>query len=152
MDETDFNEGLLECNVDKPQKENDGTKDAYISYRVTTRVSLPINRPIPAASPLCLGIHCKLTLPLERLSVIPAFRILRQATLHRLCVPLEDAQQRVSTMRRPAAARQTQDGVRPWRSLRARLHPTESKLAAALSQEDNAAPGAAPLGDIAPLP
>ncbi|KAK8168520.1 putative sorting nexin-4 [Phyllosticta citrichinensis] len=37
MADTDFNEGLLECNVDRPQKENDGTKDAYISYRVTTR-------------------------------------------------------------------------------------------------------------------
>ncbi|KAF4538364.1 Lipid binding protein [Lasiodiplodia theobromae] len=32
MADTDFSEGMLECTVDKPQKENDGTKDAYISY------------------------------------------------------------------------------------------------------------------------
>lgn len=30
--------GFLECTVDTPQKENDGTKDAYISYLVTTHV------------------------------------------------------------------------------------------------------------------
>ncbi|EOD49003.1 hypothetical protein GTA08_BOTSDO02563 [Neofusicoccum parvum] len=37
MADQDFSEGMLECTVDKPQKENDGTKDAYISYLVTTR-------------------------------------------------------------------------------------------------------------------
>ncbi|KAF1808641.1 putative sorting nexin-4 [Eremomyces bilateralis CBS 781.70] len=36
MDQADFSEGHLECTVTKPQKENDGTKDAYISYLVTT--------------------------------------------------------------------------------------------------------------------
>lgn len=37
-------EGVLECSVDTPMKENDGTKDAYVSYLVTTHVgglSLP---------------------------------------------------------------------------------------------------------------
>lgn len=37
----DFNEGRLECAVDKPQKELDGTKDAYVSYLVSTKASLP---------------------------------------------------------------------------------------------------------------
>ena len=31
-------EGLLECTVDAPQKEGDGTKDAYVSYKITTHV------------------------------------------------------------------------------------------------------------------
>lgn len=31
-------DGVLECTVDSPLKENDGTKDAYISYLVTTHV------------------------------------------------------------------------------------------------------------------
>jgi hypothetical protein len=31
----------LECTVTQPIKENDGTKDAYISYLVTTHVSRP---------------------------------------------------------------------------------------------------------------
>ncbi|KAF2088380.1 putative sorting nexin-4 [Saccharata proteae CBS 121410] len=37
MEHQDFSEGYLDCMVDKPQKENDGTKDAYISYLVTTK-------------------------------------------------------------------------------------------------------------------
>ncbi|OCK93637.1 putative sorting nexin-4 [Cenococcum geophilum 1.58] len=36
-DTENFSEGLLECTVDRPQKELDGTKDAYISYLVSTR-------------------------------------------------------------------------------------------------------------------
>ena len=31
-------EGILECTVDMPMKENDGTKDAYVSYLITTNV------------------------------------------------------------------------------------------------------------------
>jgi sorting nexin-4 len=37
-------EGILECTVEKPLKENDGTKDAYVSYRVTTDVCLAMYR------------------------------------------------------------------------------------------------------------
>ena len=33
--------GRLDCKVDSPQKENEGTKDGFISYRVTTDVPLP---------------------------------------------------------------------------------------------------------------
>jgi sorting nexin-4 len=33
--------GVLECTVDSPLKENDGTKDAYVSYLITTNVRLP---------------------------------------------------------------------------------------------------------------
>ncbi len=42
MDPHDYSEGRLECTVDRPQKENEGTKDVYISYLVTTRVSVPV--------------------------------------------------------------------------------------------------------------
>lgn len=31
-------DGRLECTVDSPQKESDGTKDAYVSYLVTIHV------------------------------------------------------------------------------------------------------------------
>ena len=31
----------LDCTVAEPMKENDGTKDAYVSYLVTTHVCLP---------------------------------------------------------------------------------------------------------------
>lgn len=40
MDLAGVGEGVLECTVTQPIKENDGTKDAYVSYLVTTNVSL----------------------------------------------------------------------------------------------------------------
>lgn len=36
--------GYLECTVDAPQKENDGTKDAFVSYLVTTHVRIGSGR------------------------------------------------------------------------------------------------------------
>lgn len=36
-----FEDGVLECTVGTPLKENDGTKDAYISYLITTHVRCP---------------------------------------------------------------------------------------------------------------
>ena len=46
-------EGRLDCTVDTPLKENDGTKDAYVSYLVTSHVSLlhhPIAQSISASN------------------------------------------------------------------------------------------------------
>lgn len=40
-------DGILEVTVDAPLKENDGTKDAYVSYLVTTHVGNPT---LPAIS------------------------------------------------------------------------------------------------------
>lgn len=41
-------DGRLECTVEAPLKENDGTKDAYVSYLVTTHVCLqPYLRTVP---------------------------------------------------------------------------------------------------------
>lgn len=33
-------DGILECTVEQPLKENDGTKDAYVSYLVSTNVGI----------------------------------------------------------------------------------------------------------------
>ncbi|KAI9759641.1 MAG: tRNA (adenine-N(1)-)-methyltransferase catalytic subunit trm61 [Chaenotheca gracillima] len=41
MDMAGVNSGRLECTVDSPQKENDGTKDAFVSYLVTTNTDFP---------------------------------------------------------------------------------------------------------------
>lgn len=38
VDLAGIGDGVLEVTVDSPLKENDGTKDAYISYLVTTHV------------------------------------------------------------------------------------------------------------------
>lgn len=40
VDLAGIGDGVLECRVDTPLKENDGTKDAYISYLVTTHVGV----------------------------------------------------------------------------------------------------------------
>jgi len=32
---------ILECSVSDPHKENDGTKDAYVSYQINTHVPFP---------------------------------------------------------------------------------------------------------------
>lgn len=37
-----ISEGVLDCIVGSPLKENDGTKDAYISYLITTHVGSPL--------------------------------------------------------------------------------------------------------------
>lgn len=39
VDLAGIGDGTLECTVDTPLKENDGTKDAYVSYLITTNVS-----------------------------------------------------------------------------------------------------------------
>lgn len=39
VDLAGVDDGILECSVGHPQKESDGTKDAFISYQVTTIVS-----------------------------------------------------------------------------------------------------------------
>ena len=50
IDLAGIGDGVLECNVSSPVKENDGTKDAYVSYLVTTNVSAVL-------SCFCYGLH-----------------------------------------------------------------------------------------------
>jgi sorting nexin-4 len=46
VDLAGIGDGVLECSVDAPLKENDGTKDAYISYLVTTHVGALLLRSV----------------------------------------------------------------------------------------------------------
>lgn len=95
----EFTEGRLETTVDSPQKELPGTKDAYVSYQVTTRVcALPGPcrvLALPAANSPCA----------VRLPIVPTPRILSAAPLYRLRLPLETIDQRVPTMRNTASPR-----------------------------------------------
>jgi sorting nexin-4 len=44
--------GVLECHVSLPIKENEGTKDVFVSYLVTTNVTLPVLSPhVPQLPP-----------------------------------------------------------------------------------------------------
>ena len=46
VDLAGIGDGRLDCRVDTPLKENDGTKDAYVSYLVTTHVGLNLHLPV----------------------------------------------------------------------------------------------------------
>lgn len=56
VDLAGIGDGVLECRVDTPLKEGDGTKDAYISYLVTTHVgaSLSYHLALSSSSRCCL--------------------------------------------------------------------------------------------------
>jgi sorting nexin-4 len=41
LDPAGLGSEILECTVSSPIKENDGTKDAFVSYLITTNVCLP---------------------------------------------------------------------------------------------------------------
>ena len=55
VDLAGIGDGRLDCTVDTPLKENDGTKDAYVSYLVTTNVRIrpySISKCPPSMSPI----------------------------------------------------------------------------------------------------
>jgi hypothetical protein len=82
----DFSEGRLETIVGTPQKELPGTKDAYVSYLVTTKVNpfLFWFRAIYTWGSL-------LNSSAVRLPVLPTLRVLGPSPLHRLRLSLETA-------------------------------------------------------------
>lgn len=47
-------EGVLDCTVTNPIKENDGTKDAYVSYEINTYVGLSLA--VPRGSWPCVSL------------------------------------------------------------------------------------------------
>jgi hypothetical protein len=69
----------LECTVTQPMKENDGTKDAYVSYLVTTHV-------------WCLQALDELSLiEADHLSLFCKANHHCPQALHRLRIPLQDS-------------------------------------------------------------
>jgi sorting nexin-4 len=72
-------DGVLECRVDSPLKENDGTKDAYISYLVTTHVSCfhSFGDALQSSRPVVL------TNEPDRFQVIPETRFRDPQAVHR---------------------------------------------------------------------
>ena len=84
--------GRLDCTVGSPMKENDGTKDAYISYLVTTQVASPApqsNQAISSRSPYADQL-------VERLCNFSKTLVRRPSSLYRLCFPLQNPLQTVS--------------------------------------------------------
>ena len=60
-----FGGEILECTVSHPVKENDGTKDAYVSYLITTNVGFdwpprPFSSPcFTSADPISMAYFCR---------------------------------------------------------------------------------------------
>ena len=59
--------GRLDCTVGSPLKENDGTKDAYISYLLTTQVASPA----PNGNQAVVSRYTRADQLLERLCHLP---------------------------------------------------------------------------------
>jgi hypothetical protein len=75
---------ILECSVSEPRKESDGTKDAFVSYLITTSVRCPYE-PVT-------WIEAALTciLYLVHLPFIPETDIHLPPPLYRLCISVQD--------------------------------------------------------------
>ena len=86
-------DGILECTVDTPLKENDGTKDAYVSYLVTTHV-----RSNPGCSTKC----SPLTPYADRLQNLCQRRLLCPPPFHRLRLPPQHPASRLPCLRHPS--------------------------------------------------
>jgi hypothetical protein len=92
---------ILECVVSDPHKENDGTKDAYVSYLITTNVCYP---KMESEAPADLVDH---------LLYLPTTHHLGPPPLYRLCFPLQGARPRIPGMCGATAAGQAAHGVCP---------------------------------------
>lgn len=66
VDLAGIGDGRLDCTVDSPLKENDGSKDAYISYLITTQVCAMPSMSTSHFLVLLLTCVCRPTLRLSK--------------------------------------------------------------------------------------
>lgn len=134
-------EGYLECVVGTPQKEHEGTKDAYISYLISTNVRLDSRKAIDSeADRVLVGFQDLFEI-----------RVHCQKTLHRFRLPLQDTFPPIHTRSSTSAARQTQDGIRPRRSVWPRLHAETCPLPSSFHKAHNTPPGTQAQHDLPEL-
>ena len=104
VDLAGIGDGRLDCTVDTPLKENDGTKDAYVSYLVTTTVRF--SRGISKAPPkLQVKQESANKSTIDRLPLLSKIYSQSPSPFHRLRFPLQDALSRISSMRRSSSPR-----------------------------------------------
>ena len=116
VDLAGIGDGRLDCTVDSPLKESGGTKDAYMSYLVTTNVRSCRVRYPSAHRPATIQISANKAV-IDRLCLLSKVHFQSSSPFHRLRFPLQDALPRISSMRRPPSPRQAQNGIRPRRPL-----------------------------------
>lgn len=74
VDLAGIGDGILECTVGSPVKENDGTKDAFVSYLIQTTVS-------------ARNGYYQVYQRLDRFQIFPRTRVLYSPAFYRLCLP-----------------------------------------------------------------
>lgn len=82
---------ILDCIVTEPRKESDGTKDAFVSYLVTTNVSRRLStreKQAPAARAQTTSAIHSANNNVVHVPIIPETTVLRPSALHRFCLPL----------------------------------------------------------------
>jgi hypothetical protein len=129
----------LECTVTHPIKENDGTKDAFMSYLVTTTVRLPI---FP-----CFHVPMSLRPPSDthrvvQLQLFPEASHHCPPPIHRFCLSLQSSMQGISCVGCASAARQAAHGICSRRPVRPRFYVATSLLPAAIPGADVSPSGA----------
>ena len=92
----------LDCTVTLPIKENDGTKDAFVSYLITTNVRSSQRSEVPKS---LVPFIKMLTLSLVHVPVLRQIQYHRATPLHRLRLPLQTASSRLSRYRRTSNPR-----------------------------------------------
>lgn len=93
--------GRLDCTVDTPLKENDGTKDAYISYLVTTHVGVLLNQSFKP-DPFQLTI-----ISADGLQILYEVQFQLAPSLHGLCFSLQNTSPRIPCLRSSSPSGQT---------------------------------------------
>lgn len=113
-------DGIIECTVDSPLKENDGTKDAHISYLVTTHV----RRSLQQCSDSIL------ILATVRLSILPETHLLHPSPIHRLCLSQKYTLPEFPSLCRPPITREEQPTTCARGGLQYRIHIASSLVVA----------------------
>ena len=76
----DFDDGRLECTVSNPRKENEGSKDAYVSYLITTKTNFKSFQ--VGFAPHCLWILNLLGISAQKRKSDEDLRTLSTSTIH----------------------------------------------------------------------
>jgi len=97
-------EGFLVCIVEKPQKENEGTKEAYVSYSISTHVSWIRQK-------FCWCSTKTNTSRPVRLQDIREGQILGPEKIYRLPLPLQSSLPPISSSCSSPASRQAQPRI-----------------------------------------
>jgi hypothetical protein len=98
-------DGVLECTVDSPLKESDGTKDAFVSYLISIKVS-----PLLTLTGRPANTHTLCNI--DRFQVLSEIKILSPQAFYRFPLPTANPLSRIPGMRNSSLTGEEQHGLR----------------------------------------